>query len=312
MTLSRLRFQAIAWIKEVASTRALSIMFGVAGAYFLLYKMAALFLEDTPIHQLLRQLWWLGFLVGGTYALWVCRPRTSITHRLSGRDVTLEIAVGDVLSFTGDLVIGSNTTFDTKVSKRLISKESVQGQFLARYYGSDSDTLDGELRDQLDDLSAEVLAGDRVGKSARYELGTVVQVHPDRRHPNRRAYLLAIADINEGGVARGDFEGLKRALAALWVYVGARGAISPLVAPVLGTGFSRLSEKREEVVREMFRSFVAACSDGVFTPRFTVVLGWQDVVEHNISIEELGLFVRHLCLYAEHSRADVDPIGAPV
>ena len=312
MTLSRLRFQAIAWVKEVASTRALSIMFGVAGGYFLLYKMAALFLENTLIHQILGQLWWLGFLLGVTWALWMCKPRTSITHMLSGRDVTLEIAVGDVLSFSGDLVVGSNTTFDTKVSKSLISKESVQGQFLARYYANDNDTLDGEIRHQLGDLSAEELAGDRVGKSKRYELGTVVQVHPDRRDLNRRAYLLAIADINERGVARGDFEGLKRALAELWVYIGAHGAISPLVAPVLGTGFSRLSVKREEVVREMFRSFVAACSDGVFTRRFTVVLGWQDVVEHKISIEELGLFVRHICLYAEHSRVDVDPIGAPI
>ena len=226
--------------------------------------------------------------------------------------MTLEIAVGDVLSFSGDLVVGSNTTFDTEVSKRLISKDSVQGQFLARYYANDHDMLDGEIRDQLGDLSREQLAGNRVGKSERYELGTVVQVHPDRQDPSRRAYLLAIAHINERGVAQGEFEGLKRALAELWLYVGGRGAISPLVSPVLGTGFSRPPAKREEVVREIFRSFVAACADGVFTRRFTVVLGWQDVVEHKISIEELGLFVRHICLYADHSRADVDPIGVPV
>ena len=287
-------------------------MFGIAGGFFLLFQMAALFLENTAVHQFLGQYWWFGFVLGVVWAFWTCKPRTSIAHMLSGRDVTLEIAVGDVLTFGGDLVLGSNTTFDTEVSKRLISKESVQGQFLARYYANDHDTLDGEIREQLRDLSGEELVGNRVGKSERYELGTVVQVHPDRGNPSRRAYLLAIADINEGGVARVDFEGLKRALAELWVYVGARGAISPLVSPVLGTGFSRVSARREEVVREMFRSFVAACSDGVFTGRFTVVLGWQDVVEHKISMEELGLFVRHICHYADHSRTDVTPIGAPV
>lgn len=287
-------------------------MFGVAGGFFLLYQMAALFLEDTSVHRFLGLYWWLGFLLGVIWAFWICKPRTSITHMLSGRDVTLEVAVGDVLSFSGDLVVGSNTTFDTKVSKRLISKNSVQGQFLARYYANDHDTLDMDIRDQLHDLPAEVLGGNRVGKSERYELGTVIQVHPDREDPSRRAYLLAIAHINERGVARGDFEGLKRALAELWVYVGGSGAISPLVSPVLGTGFSRVSAKREEVVREMFRSFVAACSDRVLTRRFTIVLGWQDVVEHKISIEELGLFVRHICQYADHSRSDTDPIGTPV
>ena len=287
-------------------------MFGVAGGYFLLYQMAARFLEKTAVPQLFAEYWWFGFVLGVVWAFWTSKPRTSIAHMLSGRDVTLEIAVGDALSFSGDLVVGSNTTFDTEVSKRLISRDSVQGQFLAKYYANDHDMLDGEIREQLCDLPGKELAGNRVGKSQRFEIGTVVQVHPDRQNPSRRAYLLAIANISERGVAQGDFEGLKRALAELWLYVGARGAISPLVSPVLGTGFSRLSPKREEVVREMFRSFVAACADGVLTRRFTVVLAWQDVVEHKISIEELGLFVRHICLYADHSGADADPIGAPV
>ncbi len=312
MTLSRFRFQAIAWVKKAWSVRALSSMFGVAGGFFLLYRIAALSLENTVIPLLLEQYWWFGFASGFAWAFWTCKPQTSIAHILAGRDVTLEIAVGDVFSFSGDLVVGSNTTFDTEVSNRLISRDSVQGQFLTKYYADNHDMLDKDIREQLIDLSGEELAGSRVGKSKRYELGTVVQVHPDRRNPDHRAYLLAIANIKENGVAQGDFEGLKRALAELWLYVGERGAISPLVSPVLGTGFSRLPAKREEVVREIFRSFVAACSDGVFTRRFTVVLGWQDVVEHKISIEELGSFVRHICLYADHSRADADPIGAPV
>ena len=312
MSFTRYRFQFVVWIKAVVSTKGVSCIFSIAGGHYLLYEISESFLRTTEVPYYLDEYWWFGFVLGVIYAFWVCKPRTSISHDLKGRDVKLEIAIGDVLSTSGDLVVGCNTTFDTEVSNKLISKNSVQGQFLKAYYANDHERLDNDIREQLRDLSAENLSGKRVGKSKKYKLGTVVHVHPDHQDSDRRAYLLAIADINAEGVAKGDFEGLKRALAELWVYVGERGSIAPLVSPVLGTGFSRVSAKREEVVREMFRSFVAACSERVFTGKFTVMLSWQDIADHEISIEDLGLFIRHICQYADHSSTYDDPIGVPI
>jgi hypothetical protein len=72
--------------------------------------------------------------------------------------------------------------------------------------------------------------------------------------------------------------------------------------PVLGTGFSRLPETREQVVREIVKSFVAAYSDCVFADRLTIVLSPKDVADHKMSLAELGAFLEHVCFYTEFAR----------
>ena len=131
------------------------------------------------------------------------------------------------------------------MSRKLISKDSVQGAFTKKYY-TDESQLDRELADTLPDIVPETLKGQREGKSERYPVGTVVRLDPC----GRRAYFVAIADMNEHGVAVSSFDMLKISLAELWVYIGSRGLKEPLVMPVLGTGSSRLTQPRDDVVRE--------------------------------------------------------------
>ena len=81
--------------------------------------------------------------------------------------------------------------------------------------------------------------------------------------------------------------------------------------PVLGTGSARLTQPRDDVVREIVRSFVAACSERVFTEHLTIVLSPRDVAKHRISLDELGSFLRHLCLYTDFSGNDSRAVGSP-
>jgi len=225
---------------------------------------------------------------------------------LNGRDVIVEIAVGDIFKFPGAIIIGSNTTFDTRVSSTLISANSVQGRFTNTYY-SDETQLDGELANGLSGMQYVPLLGPRQGKTKRYEIGTTVQLNPK----GRRAYFVAIADINEHGVAEGSFEKLRDALAELWVHIGSRGLKEPLVMPVLGTGFSRLTQTRAEVVREILKSFVAACSERVFADRLTIVIFPADMKEHRLSLDELEAFLKHICVYTDFSNGSRQVAGRP-
>jgi len=140
----------------------------------------------------------------------------------------------------------------------------------------------------------------RTGKNRRYPIGTVVRLNPR----NRSAYFVTIAHINEHGVASGTYEQLKVALANLWVFVGDRGMKEKLITPVLGTGFSRLASPREEVVREIVKSFVAACTEKVFCDKLTVVLSPRDVEHYQMSLTRLGDYLRHICCYTEFSSND--------
>lgn len=296
----------VTWIRGLLSLRAAAAVLSSFGALWLFVEIAAFFFQSTPIPQWLRDHWWLFAIIGATVAVIRCRPMTTVAHKLNGRDVTVEIVIGDVFSFDGALIVGSNTTFDTRISPTLIAENSVQGAFTRRYF-ADEAKLDVEIAAGLDPGKATQLSGKRQGKSDRYPIGTVVRLNPK----GRTAYFVAIADINEHGVAEGSFERLRVSLAELWVYVGSRGLKERLVMPVLGTGFSRLPQTREQVVREIVKSFVAACSERVFADRLTIVLSPRDVAEHNMSLEELGAFLRHVCFYTEFSAGAQGIVGAP-
>lgn len=293
-----------AWGKNLWSIRAGSAFLSSFGALWLSVEIAAFFFAQTKVPDVIRGLWYIFAGSGVLIALYLCRPRLSVSHRLNGRDVIIQIAIGDVFRFPGALVVGTNRTFDTRISRELISDRSVQGAFTRRYYGEETQ-LDAELATGLAGEQGTPITGRRVGKTVAYPMGTVVRLNPRER----TAYFLAIADINAHGVASGTFDGLKDAMAKLWHFVASRGLKEEMVMPVLGTGFCRLSQPREEVVRETVRSFVAACSETTFCSKLTIVLSPRDVAEHNISLDELGLFVRHVCTYTEVARGSAAPVG---
>ena len=60
--------------------------------------------------------------------------------------------------------------------------------------------------------------------------------------------------------------------------------------PVLGSGFSRLPETREEIIREIVKSFVAACSSSRPTEGLTIVMPYGDFYNHGVNPEELERF----------------------
>ena len=86
------------------SMSALTALLNAFGALWLVVEIADFFFRDTTIPARLQALWWLFALSGVGNAFWRCRPRTSVAHRLAGRDVTVEIAVGNVFSFPGAMI----------------------------------------------------------------------------------------------------------------------------------------------------------------------------------------------------------------
>lgn len=306
MMFARLRFIAGRWARNLVSGRAVTAVLSAFGALWLLVEITAFFFQNTTVPDWLRGHWWLFAILGAGLASVKCWPKTSVACNLNGRDVIVEIAVGDIFDFPGALVVGSNTTFDTRVSPTMIAANSVQGRFTKAYY-SDETQLDRELTTGLSGVQFETLQGERQGKAERYPIGTTVRLNPK----DRRAYFVAIANINEHGVAEGSFENLRVALAELWVHIGSRGLKEPLVMPVLGTGFSRLTQTRAEVVREIVKSFVAACSERVFTDRLTIVLFHADMTRHRLSLDELGAFLKHMCVYTNLSDDTRHTTGRP-
>lgn len=300
------RYRALRFLQAIASRRFLSAMLSGLGVLALLVKLSEFFLHS--FSETLRHYVAVPFAAVALYAVLRCRPRNIVSCRLTNRDVLIEIAVGDVFAYPGALVVGSNTTFDTAISRQLISDLSVQGQFTRRYY-ADAANLDLEVSKELAGVASAALPGPRVGKAAEYEVGTVVRVSPQGRPT---AYLVAIARLNEHGNARGTSEDLRRALPKLWTFIANRGTKERLVMPILGTGFSRVSPQRDAVVREIIQSFVAACADLVFCEHLTIVVSAKDAARHQVNLDELGAYLKHVCQYREFEPYRTGPRGTPL
>jgi hypothetical protein len=307
LPISHARILISAWFRNLLSLQAASAILSSFGALWLAVEITAYFSEGTELPDKIRAGWPVFAAVGMLIALGLRYPRLSITCKLDGRDVTLEIAVGDVFAMPGALIVGSNTTFDTRLSSGLISERSVQGAFTKKYY-KDETQLDAELAVGLAYEMPEQLQGERIGKTTRYSIGTCVRLNPKER----TGYFVAICHVNEHGVASGTFDDLKEALARLWLFIGQRGSRDQLVMPVLGTGFGRLVQPREEIIRETIKSFVAACSEMICADKLTIVITPQDIARHGISLEELGSFLKHECRYTKFSRSTTNAVGRPI
>ena len=281
------------WRRTFFSTETISAFLSAVGLFWLITEVSAFIVESWKSQ--LQSAWPYFIAASGLYAIWRQRPVISRCERLDGTDIWIEVRIADIFSIKAAYVISTNTSFDSAVNDHLISRHSLQGVFTDRYYDK-IEHLNGDL-DQS--LQHEVATGNRPskvgGKSQLFPIGTVAKVTPN----GQTAYLLAISELNEHGVAESSFEAVKTALASLWNFVPSKGGYGPLAIPVLGTGHGRLSTPRSVVIKEIIRSFVAACSERKFADKLTVVISPKDYHDNGLDIYELGDFLKYSCRYAE-------------
>lgn len=226
------------------------------------------------------------------------RPLISVSHQLTGRDVRIGIQIGDLFAIPGDLVISTNTTFDTDAS--IIAETSIQGQFTKKLYRGNVQHLDQDIVNALAGVDFETLTETRKGKSNRYPIGTVAKVTNNRR----TFYLLAAVHMNEhGNCDPATFEQVKVSLANLWAQIGRRGERGHLVMGIIGTGRGRLNVSRMVVAREIIKSYIAACSECTFSDSLTLAISPTDYRKNNMNLRDLGDFLGHECRYADLGRA---------
>ena len=283
-------YYAKLYLKSFLSWQMLSSVLSSFGSLWILVSILDFFLSPT-ISSHLKTHWTLflgtGCILGGILG----RPCLSCRCRLKDRDIHIEIKVADLFRQKGAWIINTNTTFDTETPS-LIKPETIQGQITTRFY-SDWRDLDNQVSEELKNRSpSEELNDGRHGKSTRYPLGETISIRPVRDH---RAYLVAIADLNEHGNASGSLNGLRQALAGLWDFIRTRGDQGDLVVPVLGTGPTRLKQTREEIVTEIVRSFIAASAEATFCPKLTVVIYPSDVSKHKINLRNMKNFLEVIC-----------------
>lgn len=221
------------------------------------------------------------------YASYRSWPRP-VEQQYSRPNTRIRIVVGDLFDQDANLVIGMSNTFDTAVP-HVISKSSVQAQFLERVYSSDTAELDADL--------AKSLAGvpttgsiNKEGKCEVYPVGTIAVIRQNRRH----FFCAAYTQMNERNEAHGTVAGIWRCLENLWDEVRARSNGDPVATPVIGGGQARISHvlPAQDSIRLMILSFLLASRDRRVCDRLDIVVRDQDV--RALDMLELQAFLTSL------------------
>jgi hypothetical protein len=205
--------------------------------------------------------------------------------------LVIAVRVGDVLAQEGNVVIGSNDTFDTSLSEDIISAKSVQGQLLQRIFDGDLHELDEQIGTSLVEDSPTQDSSKAFGKKDRYPIGTVAVT----KRGNTKYFLPAIASMSSSTPphTQATVEGVQMALTKAWEAVGRAGQREPVHAPIVGSHRARLGLSRTWLIQMMVLSFVAVTKKESGSSSLTIWVAEADAA--TVDFVALDDWLKDLC-----------------
>lgn len=161
--------------------------------------------------------------------------RRSIRLKINTSEV--EVYFGDIFEDTAELkAISFNEYFDTQVDDKIISKQSLHGQFIEKFYAGQVDVLDDIIA--ADEHLPEMIAGENptrpAGKKTKYKLGTVCMAE--------EYLLIALSRFDANNKAFLEISDYISCLLAFWNEVDGVYNGRTLALPVLGSGITRFRD----------------------------------------------------------------------
>lgn len=209
------------------------------------------------------------------------RPIRSIVVSFPRNDFCVEVRIGNIFDAAGAIMVSTNTIFESDVAGGKISPDSLQGQFTARYYTGDQNTLIETIRTELNGLDGPP-----------YPMGTTIPVNTH----SKTFYFVAMAELNEQGTAFATPRFVEKAMDGLWRYVRESGELQELVVPVIGTARGRLKIPRKKMIEKIAESFVNASLDRKFTDRLVIMVHPEDAKRFQINLYDIKDNLNHVLI----------------
>lgn len=144
----------------------------------------------------------------------------------------VNIYFGDIFETNGLKLIPFNEYFDTLVDDLIISKKSLNGKFIEKFY-SDVTQLDSYISEALKLKSHELNSNRSKGKKEKYALGTTIEIEHE--------YLLsAFTHFDERNRAFLDKGEYLQYLNNMWDEVNVIYASRNINIPLIGSGITRV------------------------------------------------------------------------
>ncbi|MGF7213718.1 hypothetical protein GGE65_008368 [Skermanella aerolata] len=266
------------WKYALFSGEAFAKLLAVVGALYLFVELLDTFKiyrkAEYHSYSLLVMLFMALFYVVATR-----RPVKRIRYKVPKKDLAIEVVIDDIFKMPGEIVISSNSTFDTNIASGLIAANSLQGQFALQIFNGQTEEIDRQIEVSLSGENFDVNP-DRPGKKNEYPIGTVARVNANGRH----YYLLAMAHMQSGGNAYSDPKILEEALQGLWKNMAIKAERGDIVIPLVGTGRGRVAIPRKKVIERIAQSFADASHDTTFSNKLTIVCRPEDASQFSLNL----------------------------
>lgn len=144
---------------------------------------------------------------------------------------TLEIEEGNIFDEEGFKIIAFNEFYDTQVDDVIISKRSINGQYITQKY-PDPSVLDSFI--DSDTHAAQHIVGKcerKAGKTNQYQLGTIIK--------NDKYFLLAFSHFDKDNRAFLEIADYTACLMNMWNECDIHYGGNTVVLPLLGSGVTR-------------------------------------------------------------------------
>jgi len=223
--------------------------------------------------------------------IWVAftrRPISSFVYNAAGNDVAIEVRIGDLFEGEGDVVVSTNTTFDTDLSSGLIDTASVQGQVATVFFNANTAEIDQQLSQALVGIEG-VLKEGAVGKTTEYPIGTTATIAAH----SRNFYFVAMAHLNANGNAHASPREIEDALERLWEHIRHFGDLRDVSIPLVGTGRGRTGVPRKKMVEKIAQSYVDASKSAVFINKLSIVIRPEDAANFSVNLYEIRDYLVH-------------------
>lgn len=207
-----------------------------------------------------------GYFLGGYF-------RQNLTLTLENSTlIEVSITEGDLFAIDGYRVIPVNDFFDAIVDNKVISKRSLHGMALAKFWPS----ADSHHKDWSEEVKAELRKIDylekvsrTVGNHTRYPIGTSVSLEKD----NSKFIFVALSKTNKpDNVTTATLTDYVSAISQCLQKARAVCNGGPLVLPLIGSGLSRLGLKPETLLQILLLSIAKESNTKFVTRQFKIVL----------------------------------------
>lgn len=268
------------------------------GAIWLIISLIHFFFKQSnPIPQT-PDIFLILFLISSLLAIISTIPPLNVVDKIKDKDITIRILIGNLFNQKGDIVVNTNSTFDTTFKNDFISPHSIQGQLTKREYDK-VEHLDEKIAAQLNDIKPVNKHSRSESKEHQYEIGTIIKLN---HRSGFRSYWVAMADVNEFGKPNGKFENLQICLESLWRFIGEKGHMTRLIIPILGSGKTGINENRFTILKEIIFSFVAYAKEQKITDELVICIYPSDIKDGKLDIYELKKYLNYQCKYRYESK----------